>query len=108
MSTARAPGLPCTMLILLVAMAGMPAAEAAPAPPAPGDAPVEEPAPSPKPPGNAKAPVKNPIPDDRCIAWKPGIPGGIPKYPLFASVKDPAYGAKGDGKADDTAAIQKA
>ncbi len=48
------------------------------------------------------------IPDDRRMDWKPGIPGGIPKYPPFASVKDPAYGAKGDGKVDDTAAIQKA
>ncbi|MBI3830480.1 MAG: hypothetical protein HY291_13250 [Planctomycetes bacterium] len=48
------------------------------------------------------------IPEDRRIEWKPGIPGGIPKYPPFASVKDPPYGAKGDGKADDTAAIQKA
>lgn len=48
------------------------------------------------------------IPDDRRIDWKPGIPGGIPKYPPFASVKDPPYSAKGDGKADDAAAIQKA
>jgi len=48
------------------------------------------------------------IPDDRRIDWKPGIPGGIPIYPPFASVKDAPYGAKGDGKADDTAAIQKA
>jgi hypothetical protein len=48
------------------------------------------------------------IPDDRRIEWKPGIPGGIPKYPPFASVKDPPYSAKGDGKADDAAAIQKA
>jgi hypothetical protein len=48
------------------------------------------------------------IPDDRRIDWKPGIPGGIPKYPPFASVKDPPYSAKADGKADDTQAIQKA
>ena len=48
------------------------------------------------------------IPADRRIEWKPGIPGGIPTYPVFASVTNAPYHAKGDGKADDTAAIQKA
>lgn len=48
------------------------------------------------------------LPEDRSIPWSPGVPGGIPHYPVFASVKDAAYGAVGDGKADDTAAIQKA
>jgi hypothetical protein len=36
------------------------------------------------------------------------VPGGIPEYPVFASVRAAPYGAKGDGKADDTAAIQRA
>lgn len=48
------------------------------------------------------------IPDDRRMEWKPGVPDGIPNYPVFASAKDAAYGARGDGRADDTAAIQKA
>jgi hypothetical protein len=46
------------------------------------------------------------IPAQRRIDWKPGVPGGIPHYSIFASVKD--LGAKGDGSADDTAAIQRA
>jgi hypothetical protein len=48
------------------------------------------------------------LPDDRRMDWKPGVPGGIPTYPVFASVKAAPYGATGDGRADDTAAIQRA
>lgn len=48
------------------------------------------------------------IPEDRRMDWKPGIPGGIPEYPVFANVRAAPYEAKGDGVADDTAAIQKA
>ncbi len=48
------------------------------------------------------------IPEDRRIEWRPGIPGGVPAYPVFASVMSAPYNAKGDGRADDTAAIQKA
>ncbi len=48
------------------------------------------------------------IPDERRMDWRPGVPGGIPTYPVFASAKAAPYGAHGDGKADDTAAIQRA
>jgi hypothetical protein len=56
-------------------------------------------------PGNTDAQI---IPADRMIDWKPGIPGGIPVYPVGLNVKDAPYSAKGDGKADDTQAIQNA
>jgi hypothetical protein len=58
--------------------------------------------------GTARGQDASLIPADRRIEWKPGVPGGIPSYPVFCSVRDAAYGAKGDGQADDTAAIQKA
>jgi hypothetical protein len=48
------------------------------------------------------------IPSERRIDWKPGIPGGIPEYPVCANVKDPPYSAVGDGLVDDTSAIQQA
>lgn len=58
--------------------------------------------------GRADGPATWALPEDRRMDWKPGVPGGIPSYPVFASVKAAPYGAKGDGKADDTAAIQRA
>jgi hypothetical protein len=48
------------------------------------------------------------IPDSRRIEWKPGVPGGIPNYPVFAAVTDGRFGAVGDGRTDDSRAIQAA
>lgn len=49
------------------------------------------------------------IPEDRRISWDPGIPGGVPfRTTIFANVKNPPFGAHGDGVSDDTAAIQNA
>lgn len=48
------------------------------------------------------------LPEDRRMDWRPGVPGGIPAYPVFASAKAAQFGAKGDGTTDDTAAIQTA
>ena len=54
-------------------------------------------------PGGAQDRAKSILPDDRRMDWRPGVPGGIPVYPLFARATAAPYGAKGDGRADDTA-----
>ncbi|MBN2102517.1 fibronectin type III domain-containing protein [bacterium] len=46
------------------------------------------------------------IPADRRIDWDPGIPGGIPDYPVGVNVMD--YGAAGDGITDDFQAFMDA
>jgi len=43
---------------------------------------------------------------ERIPGWHPGIPGGAPEVPVRADVTE--FGARGDGEADDTAAIQEA
>ncbi len=48
------------------------------------------------------------IPAERRIDWVPGIPAGIPNYPICANVKNAPYNAKGDGATDDSTAIQSA
>jgi hypothetical protein len=48
------------------------------------------------------------IPADRRIPWAAGVSGGIPSYPVAINVKDAAYGAVGNGSADDTTAIRNA
>jgi hypothetical protein len=47
------------------------------------------------------------IPADRRINWSPGVPGGLPHYPVQYDVKVD-FGAVGDGVADDTLAIASA
>src|SRR5690349_2540064 len=59
--------------------------------------------------GGGGAPGTSIIHSDRRVDWHPGIPGGIPnRTTICAKVTDPPYSAKGDGVADDSAAIQAA
>ncbi len=47
------------------------------------------------------------LPDEGRIYWSPGVPGGIPEYPVqYDVVAD--FGAVGDGVTDDTEAIRDA
>src|SRR5262245_18959399 len=47
------------------------------------------------------------VPEDRRIDWSAGVPGGIPnRAVIFCNARNAPYGAKGDGVADDTQAIQ--
>ncbi len=47
------------------------------------------------------------IPDARRIQWSPGVPDGVPEYPVEYNVVDD-FQAAGDGVTDDTSAIAKA
>jgi hypothetical protein len=46
------------------------------------------------------------VPESRRIDWQPGIPGGIPNYPVGVNIMD--YGAVADGITDDTEAFKDA
>ena len=46
------------------------------------------------------------VPSSRRIDWQPGIPEGIPTYPVGVNLED--YGAVGDGITDDTEAFKDA
>ena len=50
--------------------------------------------------------IENIIPDSTRIDWQPGLPDGIPTYPVGVNVKD--FGAVGDGEADDTQSFKDA
>jgi hypothetical protein len=55
--------------------------------------------------GAMDAPV---LPSSRRIQWTPGVRGGIPNRTSLINVKQIPYLAKGNGRADDQAAIQNA
>jgi slime mold repeat-containing protein/pectate lyase-like protein len=57
--------------------------------------------------GGGGPPVSDVIPADRRIRWQPGVPGGIPHYPVCAVTAASRGAVPGDGR-DDTAAIQAA
>jgi hypothetical protein len=48
------------------------------------------------------------IPPERRIEWSPGLGRPIARYDAAINVKEAPYLAKGNGRADDTAALQKA
>lgn len=48
------------------------------------------------------------IPADRRINWSPGIPGGIPNYPVVITATDAPYNADNIGITNASAAIQNA
>jgi hypothetical protein len=48
------------------------------------------------------------IPQGRRITWHPGVPGGIPARTAVCANVVSGYGARGDGVADDSGAIQRA
>lgn len=54
-------------------------------------------------PTSTPTPTMTPTPRFGGADWKPGLPFGIPNVPVMANVKD--FGAKGDGKNDDSAAF---
>jgi len=59
--------------------------------------------------GVGGAAIADIIPADRRVAWRPGLPQGIPsRTTICATVTQPPYSAAGNGTADDSAAIQKA
>jgi len=49
---------------------------------------------------------ENIIPDSTRIDWNPGLPDGIPNYPVSINVKD--FGAVGDGEVDDLQSFKDA
>lgn len=48
------------------------------------------------------------LPADRAITWRPGVPGGVPARATVCANVVTNYGARGDGAADDSSAIQNA